>query len=97
MEGFLKTIDLLEIKLSRVIEKLENLKEDNLNLNQKNQRLLDDLSSKNKMIIDLEDKLKAKKIANTMVGNKEDKLITKQKIDSLIRDIDKCITLVSEK
>jgi len=97
MEGFLKTIDLLEVKLLRVIEKLENLKEDNLNLNQENRRLLDDLSLKNRIIIDLEDELKAKKIANTMVGNKEDKLITKQKIGSLIRDIDKCITLVSEK
>jgi len=97
MEGFLKTIDLLEIKLLRVLKKLENLKEDNLNLSQKNQRLLDDLSLKNDIIIDLEDKLKAKKIANTMVGSKEDKLLTKQKISSLIREIDNCITLVSEK
>jgi len=31
-----------------------------------------------------------------MVGSKEDKLRTKQKINSLIRDIDKCIELINE-
>jgi len=97
MEGFLKTIDLLEIKLISLIKKLEDLRENNTNLNQENRRLLDNLSLKNNIITDLEDKLKAKRIANTMVGSKEDKLITKQKISSLIRDIDKCITLVSDK
>jgi len=96
MDGFLKMIDLLEIKLIRVLEKHENLKEENFKTNQLNQRLLDDLSLKNKIIEDLEDKLKAKKIASTMVGSKEDKLVTKQKIGSLIRDIDKCISLISE-
>lgn len=96
MEGFLKTIDLLEVKLLSVLKKYENLKEDNLNLKQINQRLLDDLSLKNKIIENLEDKLKAKKIAETIVGSKEDKLLTKQKIGSLIRDIDKCISLIGE-
>jgi len=96
MEGFLKMIDLLEVKLLSVLKKYENLKEDNLNLKQINQRLLDDLSLKNKIIENLEDKLKAKKIAETIVGSKEDKLLTKQKIGSLIRDIDKCISLIGE-
>jgi len=96
MEGFLKTIDLLEFKLLRVIKKHEKLKETNLKLNQTNQCLLDDLSQQNQINKDLDDKLKALKIANTMVGSKEDKLITKQKIGSLIRDIDKCITLINE-
>jgi len=80
----------------RVLEKHKNLKEDNFNKNKLNQRLVDDLSLKNKIIENLKDKLKAKKIASTMVGSKEDKLVTKQKIGSLIRDIDKCISLISE-
>ncbi|OIO09845.1 MAG: hypothetical protein CO023_02430 [Flavobacteriales bacterium CG_4_9_14_0_2_um_filter_35_242] len=96
MEGFLKTIDLLEVKLLGVLKNYQELKETNQKLNATNQRLLDELSNQNQQNSDLEDRLQALKIANTMVGSKEDKLITKQKINSLIRDIDKCIALVNE-
>ena len=96
MEGFLKTIDLLEVKLLGVLKNYQELKETNQKLNVTNQRLLDELSNQNQQNSDLEDRLQALKIANTMVGSKEDKLITKQKINSLIRDIDKCIALVNE-
>lgn len=96
MEGFLKTIDLLEVKLLDVLKKYQELKETNHKLDATNQRLLDELSNQNQQNIDLEERLQALKIANTMVGSKEDKLITKQKINSLIRDIDKCIALVNE-
>jgi len=96
MEEFLKTIDLLEVKLLGVLKNYQELKETNQKLNATNQRLLDELSNQNQQNSDLEDRLQALKIANTMVGSKEDKLITKQKINSLIRDIDKCIALVNE-
>jgi len=96
MEGFLKTIGLLEVKLLGVLKNYQELKETNQKLNATNQRLLDELSNQNQQNSDLEDRLQALKIANTMVGSKEDKLITKQKINSLIRDIDKCIALVNE-
>jgi len=96
MEEFLKTIDLLEVKLLGVLKNYQELKETNQKLNVTNQRLLDELSNQNQQNSDLEDRLQALKIANTMVGSKEDKLITKQKINSLIRDIDKCIALVNE-
>lgn len=96
MEGFLKTIDLLEVKLRDVLKRYQDLKETSYKLNETNQRLLNELSNQNQQNSDLEERLQALKIANTMVGSKEDKLITKQKINSLIRDIDKCIALVSE-
>ncbi len=96
MEGFLKTIDLLEVKLLGVLKNYRELKETNLVLNTENQRLRDELSNQNQQNSDLEVRLQTLKIANTMVGSKEDKLITKQKINSLIREIDNCIALVNE-
>jgi hypothetical protein len=96
MEEFLKAIDLLEIKLLNVLKKHEDLKETNLKLQETNANLHHALSESNQQNIDLKDKIEALKIANTMVGSKENKLITKQKINSLIRDIDKCIALINE-
>lgn len=96
MEGFLKTIDILEVKLIDTIKMHQDLIEKNDELKDINQRLLVEISDTNQLNVDLEDRIHALKIANTMVGSKEDKLITKQKINSLIREIDKCIALINE-
>ncbi|MCF6212399.1 MAG: hypothetical protein L3J45_00070 [Flavobacteriaceae bacterium] len=96
MEGFLKTIDLLEGKLLSLLKNYQKLQENNASLSDTNRRLLEELSHQNQKYLDLEDKFQALKIANTIGGSKDDKLKTKQKINSLIRDIDKCVALISE-
>lgn len=96
MEGFLKTIDLLESKLLILLKKKQEQQEHTLKISQENERLREELSQLKQLNADLEDKYKASKIANTMVGNEEGKQETKQKINSLIRDIDKCIALINE-
>ncbi len=96
MEGFLKTIDLLESKLLILLKKKQEQQEYTLKVTQENERLREELSRLNQEKKDLEGKYQASKIANSMVGSKEDKLRTKQKINSLIRDIDKCIELINE-
>jgi hypothetical protein len=96
MEGFLKTIDLLESKLLILLEKKKEQQENTFKINQENKRLREEISRLNQQCSDLEGKYQASKIANTMVGSKDDKLETKQKINSLIRDIDKCIALINE-
>lgn len=96
MEGFLKTIDLLESKLLILLEKKQEQQEHTLKISQENERLREELSKLKQLNIDLEENFKASKIANTMVGSKDNKLETKQKINSLIRDIDKCIVLINE-
>lgn len=96
MEGFLKTIDLLESKLLILLKKKQEQQEFTLKISQENERLREELSKLKQLNTDLEDNFKASKIANTMVGSKDNKLETKQKINSLIRDIDKCIALINE-
>ncbi|NQW35646.1 MAG: hypothetical protein HQ471_01450 [Flavobacteriales bacterium] len=95
MEGFLKTIDLLEGKLLSLLKIHQKLQENNTNLNEENKRLLEELSYQNQKYIDLEEKFQALKIANTIGGSKDDRLKTKQKINSLIRDIDRCVELIN--
>jgi len=96
MEGFLKTIDLLENKLLVLLKKSKEQQEETLKIHRENERLNEKLVKLQNLNFELEEKYRASKIANSMVGNKEGKLETKQKINSLIRDIDKCIALINE-
>ena len=96
MEGFLKMIDLLEAKLLNLLKTNKILQENNDKLSETNKDLLENLSKQKQISLDLEDGYQASKIANTIGGSKDDRLKTKQKINSLIREIDKCIDLVNE-
>ncbi len=96
MKSILEKVDLLEDKLTKLILKQEQLLEENKSLKQKVDLLQNNLSDKETFIEDLEEKYKSLKVANAMVGSKEDKHLTKIKINTLIREIDKCIVQLSE-
>ena len=96
MDNVVELVDLLEDKLARLILNQEQLKEENRRLRQSEQLLLDKVEQQNLFVRDLEDKYQSLKVANAIVGNKEDKHLTKIKINTLIREIDKCIVQLSE-
>lgn len=96
MNKVLEMVDLLEDKLTRLILKQEQLQEDNRLLKQTEQMLTDKVSKQNDFIKGLEEKHESLKVANAIVGSKEDKHLTKIKINTLIREIDKCIVQLSE-
>ncbi len=96
MKTILEKVDLLENKLTRLILKQEQLLQENNLLKQSEQLLLNKISEKETLILGLEEKYKTLKVANAMVGSKEDKHLTKIKINTLIREIDKCIVQLSE-
>jgi chromosome segregation ATPase len=96
MKTILDKVDLLEDKLTKLILKQEQLLEENKSLKQKIDLLQNNLSEKETFIKDLEERYKSLKVANAMVGSKEDKHLTKIKINTLIREIDKCIVQLSE-
>lgn len=96
MKSILEKVDLLEDKLTKLILKQEQLLEDNKSLTQKVDLLQNNLSDKETYIKDLNEKYNSLKVANAMVGSKEDKHLTKIKINTLIREIDKCIVQLSE-
>lgn len=96
MNNVVELVDLLEGKLTQLILNQEQLKEENRRLKQSEQVLLSKIEQQNLFVRDLEDKYQSLKVANAIVGNKKDKHLTKIKINTLIREIDKCIVQLSE-
>lgn len=96
MSSFYKSVDLLEKKLQTLIERYVFLKEEN-ELLLKN---INDLQIENKINIQkLEEeqgKFKLLKIAKTIEGSKEYSKETKNKINALVREIDKCIVKLNQ-
>ncbi len=96
MNNVLELVDLLEDKLTRLILKQEQLQNENMLLKQTEQLLMDKVSEQDEFIKGLNEKHESLKVANAIVGSKEDKHLTKIKINTLIREIDKCIVQLSE-
>ncbi len=96
MDNVLEMVDLLEDKLTRLILKQEQLQNENKLLKQTEQLLMGKVSEQDTFIEELREKHQSLKVANAIVGNKEDKHLTKIKINTLIREIDKCIVQLSE-
>jgi hypothetical protein len=96
MNNVLEMVDLLEDKLTRLILKQEQLQTENTLLKQTEQLLMDKVSEQDEFIKGLKENHESLKVANAIVGSKEDKHLTKIKINTLIREIDKCIVQLSE-
>nr|WP_321222676.1 hypothetical protein [uncultured Psychroserpens sp.] len=89
-------VDSLENKISKVLHKLEVLKQTNAKISQelaiqqqKNIQQQEELSS-------WVEKHEALKMANSLLGSDENNRETKLKINTLIRDIDHCIAQLSQ-
>jgi uncharacterized protein YlxW (UPF0749 family) len=96
MNKLFEIVNTLEAKLSKLLGKYTILQQENLKLLQQVNNLQQQLNKKQAMIDDLEKKYESLRVANTIVGSKEDKHATKLKINTLIREIDKCIVQLSD-
>jgi predicted RNase H-like nuclease (RuvC/YqgF family) len=88
-------------RTQRLLELCEVLQEENNLLKQENKALEASLESNKSKISDLEEKLKALKLARslegipvTQISSDEKTLDIKQKISDFVREIDKCIVLL---
>lgn len=96
MSDMIEIVDSLEDKIGKLLE--------NLKLQQGiNQQLKDELTKSKNINKDLElsvnqwkDKYESLKLANSMIGSNENKTEAKLKINTLIRELDECITQLSE-
>jgi chromosome segregation ATPase len=79
-----------------LIKKQATLQEENAKLLQMNRDLHQEMDERQRRIQDLESKYESLRVARTMVGSKEDKHVTKLKINALIREIDRCIVELSD-
>ena len=89
-------VDSLESKISKVLHKLELLKQTNSKLNEELEVSKQEIQSQKKHIVDWEEKYEAVKMANSILGSDDNKRETKLKINALIRDIDHCIGQLSD-
>ncbi|HBK72525.1 MAG TPA: hypothetical protein DDZ39_12880 [Flavobacteriaceae bacterium] len=96
MSNILEIVDSLQSKLENLLSKYELLQIENQQLLEKSQKLVQDVYASQESINAIENKYESLKIAKAMVGGKEDKHSTKLKINTLIREIDKCILQLSD-
>jgi hypothetical protein len=89
-------VDALENKISKVLHKQEVLRQTNEKLSEQLENQQRKLLEQQEEIASWADKYETLKIANSMLGSDENKRETKLKINALIRDIDHCISQLSE-
>lgn len=96
MSDLVEIVDSLENKISKLLHKLELLDEANLKLQDELATLREmreeAISSKEEW----EEKYQSLKLANSMLGSENNKTEAKLKINTLIRELDSCITQLAE-
>ena len=95
MSNPLKAVHLLEDRLKNLLSNYEFLKEENKVLLQNNAELQVLLQKKEKQLEEQQKQFNLLKIAKTIEGSNENTRETKLKINALVREIDKCITLLN--
>ena len=89
-------VDSLENRISNVLQRLDVLKQTNAELNEELKVSQQKLSQQEEKITSWEDKYETLKFTNSILGSNESKRETKLKINTLIREIDYCISQLSE-
>jgi hypothetical protein len=96
MTNTLEAIHLLEVKLKIILSNYDFLKNENRILLQNNTTLQHQLLEKEQKLVDQKKEFDILKIAKTIEGSGTDTKDTKLKINTLIREIDKCIVQLQE-
>ena len=89
-------VDSLENRISKVLHKLEVLKQNNVKLKEDLKATQDKMIEQDALIGSWEEKYESLKFANSILGSDESKREAKLKINTLIREIDHCISQLSE-
>ena len=90
------TIERLHKKLESLVANYQQLKEDLKASNQKVDVLSKQLDEHNQTIQQLNEKNKVLKLSSSIQAEQGDKKAAKQKINELVREIDKCIALLNK-
>lgn len=86
----------LDEKVDRLLEANNDLKEENTRLNQHTEELKSALASSQTAIVALEDEIKMLKMANSVAGVSDKNTEMKLKINELVKEIDKCMSLLTD-
>ena len=92
----MNNFDVLE---DRIVQLLNKLKENHLLINKlqlEKSQFEEESNSLKTQISELKKENESLRMANSLLGSKESKAITKRKINSLIKEVDFCIQQLSE-
>ena len=90
------TIDRLQNKLERLVSKHQEVKSTNLRLKEKLLSLQEQLEKEQQSVSELIDKNKILKLSASLHGGEHDTKAERQRINELVREIDKCIALLNK-
>jgi chromosome segregation ATPase len=96
MSELVEIVDSLENKISKLLHKLELLNQANQKLEEDLISIKNDYDTTQNSISGWEGNFKSLKRANTMLGSETNKTEAKLKINTLIRELDYCITQLAE-
>lgn len=96
MSELLKLVDSLEVKLQKVVSRLDEKEQINKQLLSELALKEENIKQQNNVLANWQDKYEALKLTSSMLGSEDYKRETKLKINTLIREIDHCITQLSK-
>ncbi|WP_299781197.1 hypothetical protein [uncultured Formosa sp.] len=96
MSNIEEIVDALEDKISKMLRKVDALQQANAKLKEDLEQSQHNLQNNQQEIEAWVEKYEALKIAKSMLGSDDNKKETKLKINSLVREIDYCISQLSE-
>tara|TARA_B100000795_G_scaffold37117_1_gene24487 strand:+ start:19161 stop:19451 length:291 start_codon:yes stop_codon:yes gene_type:complete len=96
MSSIIEQVDSLENKISKLLRIFTKLKQDKASLEHEVKTLKEQHSRFSSEISELTTTCNSLKLANSMLGSDQYKRDTKLKINALVREIDQCITHLSE-
>lgn len=96
MSEIVEIIDTLEIKIGKLVEKIQTLQKKNQELQINLDKTTSNFENQTEKLKQLEGDFESLKMANSLLGSDEYKRDTKLKINSLVREIDYCIAQLSD-
>jgi len=89
------TLSSIELKVNKLVESYTELKKKNSELDSEKTQLFEKLNAKEIEISSLQEKIKLINISKTVDVSSDDIKNTRMKINSYVREIDKCIALLN--
>jgi predicted nucleic acid-binding Zn-ribbon protein len=86
---------ILNRKLDELFNRYNNLRSELVNLRNVNEELKVDLHERDERIKELELKYERVKLSGALLGEGENALEAKRKINDLVREIDRCVALLN--
>ena len=96
MSNLSEIVDSLEKRISKLLHRYEKTKQQNCSLEEELKILRSQQIKSQQEIEQWQEKCGSLKLANSMLGSDQHKRDTKLKINALVREIDQCISQLSE-